>query len=73
MDSGLTVVKSVLVILGIAIALVLIVVYLPFQTWYEVLFILMVSYLAILRIIAVVVLTKKKSARELLRKLANFF
>lgn len=72
-DSGVTVVKSVLVILGIAIAQVLIVVCLPFQTLYEVLFILMVSYLAILRIISMVVSTEKKSARELLRKITNIF
>lgn len=54
-DSGVTVVKSVLVILGIAIAQVLIVVCLPFETWHGVLFVLIVGYLVILRVISVVV------------------
>lgn len=72
-DSGVSVFKSVLVILWIAITQVLIVVCLPFQTWYWLLFILMVSYLVILKLISLVVSTEKKSARELLRKITNIF
>lgn len=51
-DSGVSTGKSVVVILGIAIIQVIIVVCLPLVTWYGVLFILMVSYLVIFKVIS---------------------
>lgn len=50
-DSGVSVVNSVFVILGIVITQVLIAVCLPFETWYSVLFIIMVIYLGIYKLI----------------------
>jgi UDP-N-acetylmuramyl pentapeptide phosphotransferase/UDP-N-acetylglucosamine-1-phosphate transferase len=51
-DSGVSVVKSVVVILGIAVLQVIIAVCLPFETWYGVLSILMVSYWVMFKLIS---------------------
>jgi UDP-N-acetylmuramyl pentapeptide phosphotransferase/UDP-N-acetylglucosamine-1-phosphate transferase len=70
-DSGISVYRSVLVILGIAILQLIIAVSFPFVPWYGVLFILMISYLVIIRFISVIVTTEKKSVGDLLRKIIN--
>lgn len=58
-DSGVSVVRSVLVILGIAVIQVVIAVCLPFETWYGVLFILGVSYFGALKLLTMVFATSK--------------
>jgi len=72
-DSGVSVNKSVLVILGIAIFQLIIAVSLPFVPWYGVLSILMISYLVNLKVISWVFSSGKISAVELLRKITNIF
>ena len=72
-DSGVSVGKSVLVIFSIATFQLAIAVSLPFVPWYEMLSILLISYLVIIRFISVIVSAEKKSVGELLRKITNIF
>ena len=72
-DSGVSMGKSVLIILSIAIFHLVIAVSLPFLSWYGVLSILMITYLVTIWLIYVIFSGEMKSAGDLLRKIANIF